>query len=112
MQPRDRTGWTGAPGLAELQRRGGGTLRHRLPDGDPASERGAPDRGALVRPRFSIALLSEDRSKHTWRGLMAIVEKLLRRFEEDGFTRRTEIVPADPNVRPVLIANRWRNTTG
>ena len=65
-----------------------------------------------MRPRFSIALLSEDRSEGTWRGLRAIVERLLRRFEDDGFTRRTEIVPPEPNVRPVLIANRWRDTTG
>jgi hypothetical protein len=62
-----------------------------------------------VRPRFSIALLSEDRSEPTWRGLKAILQKLLRRFEDDGFTPRVEIMPADPSVRPVLIANRWRS---
>ena len=62
-----------------------------------------------MRPRFSIALLTEDRSEQTWRGLRAIVQKLLRRFEDDGFTPRIEIVPADPGVRPVLIANRWRS---
>ncbi len=65
-----------------------------------------------MRPRFSIALLSEDRSEATWRGLKAILEKLLLRFEDDGFTPRIEILPADPTVRPVVIANRWRNTTG
>lgn len=43
-------------------------------------------------------------------GLQAILEKLLRRFEDDGFTRRVEIVPADPKLRPILIANRWRST--
>lgn len=63
-----------------------------------------------MRPRFSIALLSEDRSEPTWRGLKAILQKLLRRFEDDGFTPCTEFVPAEPNVRPVLIANRWRST--
>lgn len=63
-----------------------------------------------MRPRFSIALLSEDRSEPTWRGLKSLVEKLFRRFEDDGFTPRVDIVPADPNVRPVLIANRWRST--
>lgn len=62
-----------------------------------------------MRPRFSIALLTEDRSEGTWVGLKALVERLLRRFEDDGFTRRLEIVPADANVRPVLIANRWRS---
>lgn len=62
-----------------------------------------------MRPRFSIALLSEDRSEPTWRGLRSLVEKLLRRFEDDGFTPRVELVPADPQVRPVLIANRWRS---
>lgn len=64
-----------------------------------------------MRPRFSIALLSEDRSEGTWRGLRAIVEKLVRRFEDDGYTKRVEIVPADPRVRPVLIANQWRAKT-
>lgn len=64
------------------------------------------------RPRFSIALLSEDRSETTWRGLKVILEKLLRRFEDDGFSARVEVLPSDPSVRPVLIANRWRNTTG
>lgn len=63
-----------------------------------------------MRPRFSIALLSEDRSEHTRMGLQAILEKLLRRFEDDGFTPRVEIVPADPKLRPILIANRWRST--
>jgi hypothetical protein len=62
-----------------------------------------------VRPRFSIALLSEDRSEATWRGLKAILQKLLRRFEDDGFMPRIEIVPVDPSVRPVVIANRWRS---
>lgn len=65
-----------------------------------------------LRPRFSIALLSEDRSETTWRGLKVILEKLLRRFEDDGFTPRVHVLPSDPSVRPVLIANRWRNTTG
>lgn len=64
----------------------------------------------MVRPRFSIALLSEDRSEQTWHGLKAIVQKLLRRFEDDGFTPRIEVLPAEPSVRPVLIANRWRST--
>ena len=62
-----------------------------------------------MRPRLSIALLSEDRSEATWRGLKAMVERLLRRFEDDGFTPRLKIVPADPSVRPILIANRWRS---
>ena len=63
-----------------------------------------------MRPRFSIALLSEDSSEHTRMGLQAILEKLLRRFEDDGFTRRVEIVPVDAKLRPILIANRWRST--
>ncbi len=59
----------------------------------------------------SIALLSEDRSGPTWRGLKAILEKLLRRFEDDGYTPRSvAILRADPPVRPILIANRWRST--
>ena len=63
-----------------------------------------------MRPRFSIALLSEDSSEPTWRGLRAILEKLLNRFEENGYTPRVEVVPVDPTVRPVLIANQWRST--
>lgn len=62
-----------------------------------------------MRPRFSIALLSEDHER-TWRGLRSMVEKLFRRFEDDGFTPRIELLPADANVRPVLIANYWRST--
>lgn len=63
-----------------------------------------------MRPRFSIVLLCEDKSEQTWRALRAIVEKLLLRFEDDGFTRRIEILPAEDNLRPILIANRWRST--
>jgi hypothetical protein len=61
-----------------------------------------------VRPRFSIALLSEDHDR-TWRGLRAVLEKLLERFEDDGYTPRVEIVPAEPSVRPVLLANGWES---
>jgi hypothetical protein len=61
-----------------------------------------------VRPRFSIALLTEDKSEQTWLGLKALVEKLLRRFEADGYTRRLELVPADDDVRSMLKANRRR----
>ena len=64
------------------------------------------------RPRFSIALLSEDGSEPTWRGLKTLLEKLLHRFEDDGFTPRVEVLPSDSNLRPVLVANRWRNKTG
>ncbi len=64
----------------------------------------------MVRPAFSIALLSEDSSERTWKGLRRVVEKMLRRFEDDGFTPRVEIVPPRPDLRPVLIANRWRST--
>jgi hypothetical protein len=63
-----------------------------------------------VTPRFSIALLTEDKSERTWLGLKAVVEKLLRRFEDDGFTPLVQIVPADPRVRPIVVANRWRST--
>lgn len=63
-----------------------------------------------MRPRFSIALLSEDSSEQTWRGLKEIVQKLLRRFEDDGYTPRVELLPADPKYRPILVANRWRST--
>ncbi|MDC0741374.1 hypothetical protein [Polyangium mundeleinium] len=63
-----------------------------------------------MRPRFSIALLSEDSSEPTWRGLRAIVQKLLNRFEENGYTPRVELVPVDDDIRPVLIANQWRST--
>ncbi len=55
-------------------------------------------------------LLTEDKSEQTWRGLKALVEKLLRRFEDDGFTPRVEVVPAEPNVKPIVIANRWEST--
>lgn len=61
--------------------------------------------------RFQVALLSEDRSEGTWRGLKAVLLKLLRRFEDDGYTQRVDIQPADANVRPVVIANRWRSTS-
>jgi hypothetical protein len=59
-----------------------------------------------VRPRFSIALLSEDHER-TWRGLRAVVEKFLQRFEDDGFTPRVEILPAEPNILPIVLANGW-----
>lgn len=62
-----------------------------------------------MRPRFSIALLTEDSSEQTWRGLKEIVQKLLRRFEDDGYTPRIEMLPAEPNLRPILVANRWRS---
>jgi hypothetical protein len=63
-----------------------------------------------VSGRLSIALLTEDRSEGTRRGLQAILEKLLRRFEDDGFTpRNIKIVPPDDNVRPILVANRWES---
>jgi hypothetical protein len=62
-----------------------------------------------VRPRFSVALLTEDRSEQTWRGLKSILEKLLRRYEDDGRTVRVEVVPAQAGVRAILIANRWRS---
>jgi hypothetical protein len=63
-----------------------------------------------VSPRISIALLTEDKSEQTWLGLKALVGRLLHRFEDDGFTQRIEIVPADDDVRPVVRANRWEST--
>jgi hypothetical protein len=63
-----------------------------------------------VSERLSIALLTEDRSEGTRRGLQAVLEKLLRRFEDDGFTpRKIKIVPPDDSVRPIVIANRWES---
>lgn len=61
-----------------------------------------------MTPRLSIALLTEDRSEATWRGLKAILEKLLRRFDERG-APIMEVVPVDPQFRPILTANRWRS---
>ncbi len=57
--------------------------------------------------RFSIALLSED-GEAAWPGLKALIEKLLRRFENDG-TPRIEVVPADPQVRAIVKSNGWRS---
>jgi hypothetical protein len=62
-----------------------------------------------VTPAFSIALLIEDKSDKTWRGLRAILEKLLHRFEDDGFTVRAEILPRDVATRPIMNGNRWRS---
>lgn len=65
----------------------------------------------MVRPRFSIALLSEDKSEQSWHALKAILHRLLNRFEDDGFTPRIEILPSDPKVRSVVVANRWRSSS-
>lgn len=59
--------------------------------------------------RFSIILLSEDASAAARSGLTTIVEKLFKRFEDDGLTPRVEMLPAPGNVRPIVIANRWRS---
>jgi hypothetical protein len=59
-----------------------------------------------VKPRFSIALISED-GDASWPGLKAIVTKLLRPFEDDGFTPRLEILPADDDV-PRAMHKHWR----
>lgn len=55
-----------------------------------------------MRPRFSIVLTTEDKSESTWRALKIILEKLLCRFENDGFT-------TDDDVRLILRANQWRS---
>src|SRR5262249_20744190 len=111
MQARARARRARADGVAQLHGEGSRALLHRPPDRHPPSERGAAHRGALVSPRVSIALLTEDKSQGTWRGLKAVVEKLFRRFEDDGYTPRDfEIVPADDDdVIQTVIANRWES---
>jgi hypothetical protein len=63
-----------------------------------------------VTPRFSIVLLSEDKSDQSWRGLRAIVLRLLRPFEDDGFTPRVVLLPRDERAHTMVIGNRWRST--
>jgi hypothetical protein len=53
-------------------------------------------------------LLSEDGAR-SWQGLKAILQKLLRRFEDDGFTPRVEILPAEL-LGTITLGNRWRST--
>ncbi len=91
-----------ADGLAQLHGRRSRTLLRRLRDRHPARQRGAPIRGALVtrRPRFSIALLSEDGSEPTWRGLKTLLEKLLRRGRRLHPTRRGPPLRFEPPPRP------------